>query len=243
MRILITVLFAIGCLSGLAQEGVLTFGVQFRPLVPNRFVDFSDLVVEGEGMNGVWSPELSLNFGGVVRYGITRAISIESGINVIRRRYTVFAVADDLGLNEGVVNRFDGYEIPIQALYYVRLGDKLWMNASGGISLDMYPSNTFSTAQAQRDTTFYQIEQFTARRSWLQIAVQANYGFEYRTKESGYFYLGASYHQPFSAMAISESVIRWDGGVRRSITALSGAYFTFDFRYFFHEDPDRRPKR
>jgi hypothetical protein len=243
MRILITVLFAIGCLSGLAQEGVLTFGVQFRPLVPNRFVDFSDLVVEGEGMNGVWSPELSLNFGGVVRYGITRAISIESGINVIRRRYTVFAVADDLGLNEGVVNRFDGYEIPIQALYYVRLGDKLWMNASGGISLDMYPSNTFSTAQAQRDTTFYQIEQFTARRSWLQIAVQANYGFEYRTKESGYFYLGASYHQPFSDMAISESVIRWDGGVRRSITALSGAYFTFDFRYFFHEDPDRRPKR
>ncbi len=235
-----TLVFWLVAFTGGAQEGVLTFGVQFRPLIPNEFVNFRAEEAQGEGITGIWEPRPSLNFGGVVRYGISRSISMETGINLVRRNYRVRMIADDLGLNETVSNAFVGYEIPVQAMYYVQLGDKLWMNASGGLSIDMYPSNTFSAENAQRDTAFYQIEQFTQRNSWLQLSVSANYGFEYRTKDKGYFYLGATYHQPFSDMAFSEAVIRWQGGLRRAITPLSGTYFTIDLRYFFHEDPERR---
>lgn len=218
----------------------MTFGLQFRPLIPNEFVNFREVEGTDDGLSAVWRPRPSINFGGVIRYGITRAFSIESGINLVRRNFLVDIAADDLRVSGSVRNAFVGYEIPIQGLYYVQLGDKLWMNASGGICMDMYPSNTFSAGNAQVDTTFYSYEQFTSRRRWIQAAIQANYGFEYRTKSSGYFYFGATYHRPFSRMAWSEAVLRWQGGIRRSVVELSGTYFTIDLRYFFHEDPDRK---
>lgn len=240
---LVIIALLLATLPAGAQEGVVTFGLQFRPLIPNEFVNFREVESFGEGITGIWEPRPSLNFGGVIRYGITRSISIESGINLVRRNYLVTAIAEDLGVNESLRSRWAGYEVPIQALYYVKLSDKLWMNASGGLSIDMYPSNTFSSTNIQSDTVFYQVEQFTLRRSWVQLALQVNYGFEYRTKDQGYFYIGATYHQPFSDMALSETVIRWQNGIRRTITPLTGSYFTIDLRYFFHEDPDTRKKK
>lgn len=239
-RLLITIAVLISALPAGAQEGVTTFGMQLRPLIPNEIVNFREVEASGEGIDATWIPRPSLIFGGMVRYGFTDSFSIESGINMVRRNYRVRIEGNDLGVQGELRNAFVGYEIPFQGLYYVRLSDKLWMNASGGLSLDMYPSNTFSAGFDQRDTIFYDLEQFTQRRRWLQIAVTANYGFEWRTKEKGYFYLGASYHQPIGPMAYSEAVIRWQGGIRRVITPLDGTYFTIDLRYFFHEDPERR---
>lgn len=239
-RALLAIAVLISALPAGAQEGVTTFGIQFRPLIPNELVNFREVEASGEGIDAVWVPRPSLIFGGLVRYGFTDAFSIESGINMVRRNYRISAQAPDLGVEGELSNAFVGYEIPIQGLYYVRLSDQLWMNASGGVSLDMFPSNTFSNSFEQRDTVFYDIEQFTLRRRWLQFAVTANYGFEWRTKEKGFFYLGASYHQPIGTMAFSEAVIRWQGGIRRVITPLDGTYFTIDLRYFFHEDPQRR---
>jgi len=68
----------------------------------------------------------------------------------------------------------------------------------------------------------------------------ANYGFEYRTKEDGYFYFGASFHRPFADIA--QTAVQFDINTNptRINYALSGSYLTLDFRYFFHEDPDRK---
>ncbi len=225
-----------------AQEGVATFGVQFRPLIPNEFVDFGPVTQEGEELIATWTPKVSLNFGMVVRYGFTQNFSIESGINLVRRNYNLSMEAVEEGVSGEIDFAFVGYEIPIQALYYVQLGEHLWMNASGGLSLDMYPSNTFSAGSLQQDSTFYDFEQFTSRNSWLQMAVQANYGFEWRTKDQGYFYLGVTYHQPFSNMAIGEAKFFWNEAILREFGELSGNYLTLDLRYFFHEDPDRRKR-
>lgn len=223
-----------------AQEGVVTFGFQFKPLVPNRFLGFEPIEASHDSLTATWTPRVSMNFGMVIRYGINNSISLETGINLVRRNYTTEIFSDDTPEVGEIRHAFIGYEIPIQGLFYVKLGDKLWMNASGGISVDFYPSNTFSTSSVRVDSIVYDFEQYTGRRSWAQIAVQANYGFEYRTKKSGYFYLGASFHRPFSSMAFSEALMIWPGHRRRVVTELTGTYFTFDLRYFFHEDPERR---
>lgn len=223
-----------------AQEGVVTFGVQFRPLVPNQLVDFTSITEQSDTLVASWNPRISLNFGGVVRYGITNSFSIESGINLVRRNYTIEAESPTENVSTTIRYAFVGYEIPLQALYYVQLGKRMWMNASGGLSFDMYPSDVFSTSNEQVGNVFYDFEQYTGRRGWAQLAVQANYGFELRTKDKGYFYLGATYHQPFSEMAWSETIMSWENGFHRLTTELTGNYFTVDVRYFFHEPPEGR---
>lgn len=229
-----------------AQENVTTFGIQLRPIVPNKFVGFESVGGESDGFSSLWVPRPSMSFGMVIRWGLTKSISIESGINLLRRNYRMKMSEPENGLEATIDYSFIGYELPVQVLFYVPLSDRWWMNGSGGLSVDTYPSNTFSNTAQRVDTVEYDFEQFTARRRWAQIAIQANYGFEYRTKESGYYYLGVTFHRPFGTMANSESVLTYVDAIKRNVVELNGTYFTVDLRYFFHEKADlkkAKPKK
>jgi hypothetical protein len=75
------------------------------------------------------------------------------------------------------------------------------------------------------------------RKNVFQPAVIANLGWEWRTVKSGYFYIGASFHAPFSYEYVTR--IRYEEGqvTEEFYNTLSGSYLTIDFRYFFHEEP------
>jgi hypothetical protein len=136
--------------------------------------------------------------------------------------------------------RFIGYEIPMQGLLYMRLGKELYVNASGGLSMDLYPSNVETSNGYFVDTVAFDFYQKTIRQRWLQLSVLANVGFEWRTKESGYIYLGASYHRPFNQIAQVYAEMQIDTDPTSVVFPLSGNYLTVDFRYFFHEAPERK---
>ncbi|MFN9801402.1 MAG: hypothetical protein ACK54P_15400, partial [Bacteroidota bacterium] len=129
---------------------------------------------------------------------------------------------------------------PLQGLVYVRLGKQLWMNASGGVCLDMYPSDIATSTSVRRDTMVYDFSQDTFRRRWIQVAILANYGFEWRTRKSGFLYLGASFHRPFQEIAYTKSTVTINTNPSSVVYELAGSYLTVDLRYFFHEDPQRR---
>lgn len=227
--------------TGLAQKGVTTFGIQLKPLIPNSYFNFSDESKQSldGSLSSTWSPRASLNFGMVIRKGISKAISIETGINLVRRNYTVESIDESQNVINETKFSFSGYEIPLQGLIYVRLDERWWMNGSAGVSLDMYPSNTFVTGSEFQNRTFYDFSIRTVKSSWLQLAIQANYGFEFRSKDKGYFYVGASYHRPFSDFASSEVTYEYDLEKVITFNRLSGTYFTLDFRYFFNEKAER----
>ena len=76
----------------------------------------------------------------------------------------------------------------------------------------------------------------------MQAAFIANLGVEYRTKEKGIFYFGASFHRPWKNTA--RSFPEYDDGTNSFNTEapsaedskyldISGNYFTLDIRYFF----------
>lgn len=171
-------------------------------------------------------------FGMLVRTGLTRSISLETGINQIQRRFDFRIRNDTAGYTGGEALRWVGYEIPVVALVYVRLGERTWMNNAIGMSLDMYPSDATRDIIDGRGYLF--------RSNWAQAGVVGNLGFEYRTQKSGYFYLGATFHRPFGAMAVAE--LSWfdASAYPHPVRAdLNGAYLTVDLRYFFHERPDK----
>ena len=230
--------FIIGSLC--AQENVTTIGIQFKPTVPSRFFGTGAESAENNQLTVINDPEFGMNLGMVVRRGITKNWSFETGITFIQRNYKLSFFHPDLFEDVSINYRFIGYEIPLQGMVYVRLGENLYMNASGGMSLDIYPTDIEGFADTRRDTLRFDFYQQTFRRNWLQVALLVNYGFEYRTKDKGYFYFGASFHRPFSEIATTQARMELNTFPTRVSYQINGSYLTFDFRYFFHEDPERK---
>lgn len=217
----------------LAQEGLTTFGLQIKPLIP---LDYFDPLVEleySEDLYGSFELTGGRAFGMSVRAGITKSITLETGITQIRRRYEWSLNNDSTNFKSGGVIRLTGYEIPVRGLIYIRLGERTYINNALGFSFDMYPSNVASTevdAQA-----------FIARSRWVQMAIEGNLGCEYRTQESGTFYAGLTYHRPFNTNSIGQLIWVNSLGLPTSFQEdLIGTYLTLDLRYFFHEKAEKR---
>lgn len=222
----------------LAQENSLTLGLQFRPIIPTGIsnsgsFEFDDQAIDTNGdvvnVNILVEPELGYSWGAIVRKGITNTISLETGISYVRRNFNFTLTDLDTNFTGKTTFGFVNYEIPINGLIYIRLGEQTYMNNSLGISLDMYASDVQSFGGDD-------FAQLTYKRKWLQPAINANLGFEYRTKESGYFYVGLTFHSPFSTIAISQLNYRKNLEILNFFTELEGGYLTLDFRYFFNPE-------
>lgn len=207
------------------------FGLQLKPVIPFDYFD-PLTVVERENVMGQIELKGGFSFGMNVRVGVTNAISFETGISQIRRSYDFSVQNDTSGYSESARVRFTGYEIPVMALIYIRLGERTWMNTALGASLDMYPSD------AQRDIEQGRI--YIYRYNWLRTGLLGNIGVEYRTDKSGTFYLGASYHRPFNDMAVADLTYYGPSFLPYDMrTTLNGTYLTVDVRYYLHDDPER----
>ncbi len=225
---------------GSAQEHVTTLGVQFKPMISSKFFGTTAETVQNGDLSLDFNPRFGINFGMIIRKGLTKNWSLETGINLVQRNYSIQFNHPILDKPETLNFRFIGYEIPLQGMIYVRLGQKLFMNASGGFSVDMYPTDVESQSDSRRDTLRFDFYQTTYKNRWVQFSVLANYGFEYRSKESGYFYLGATFHRPFSDIALTAARFELNTYPTRVEFPISGSYLTVDFRYFFPEDPERK---
>jgi len=217
-----------------AQNGVRAFGIQFKPIFPLSIVNTDGQHIKDELNNTELDIiiERGYSIGAVIRIGLSKRWSLETGINYIRRNYSFKLSSPDFE-NSGASIRLTGYEIPITAMIFVRLGENMYMNAAGGISFDLFP--TGGIVSYDRDT----IEYGMLESNWGIPALNANLGFEYRTKNFGYFYIGSSYHLPFSDIATIYISYR-DPGTNIFETlinpppTISGSYFTLDLRYFFN---------
>lgn len=168
--------------------------------------------------------------GMMIRRGFTKKYSMEFGINYVKRNYQL--EIQDAAFTDKSTFTIIGYEIPVMGMIFLRLSEKIFMTTGFGWSFDMYPTNV-----ATLDDYF---KQYSQRHSLFQNAVLANLAYEFRTKKSGIFNIGASYHLPFTYIFISE--IKYLP--TNDITQMKqpGNYLTIDFRYFFHEDP-MKPKK
>ena len=238
---IVFILFCLSSIAVMAQKNVTTFGVQLKPVIPLSFIGTSEETIIDNSTSFTLSPRSGYSFGMVARHGFTKMFSIESGINFTTRNF-------DLSIQDGSFTgdsdiKFVTYDIPLLALLYVQLGDQLFMNAAFGASISFLPSDWETSDTYFRHSSF--------RTEWIIPSMLANVGFEYRTYDKGYFYLGASYHQPFRDFTTTNvgyyneanNVNNIDGYDAFANFNLDGSYLTLDLRYFFHEDPIRKTKR
>lgn len=222
---------------GFAQQGVTTFGMQVKPVFPLSYFD-PVLNLEQPNLSGTIELTGGFAFGMNVRVGLTKTISLETGLGQIKRRYSFSLANDTSGYTESSEVRYIGYELPVTALVYIRLGEQTYMNTSLGFAADFYPSDVQQDIEEGRIYIF--------RNSWAQLAVLGNIGVEYRTYKSGIVYLGATFHRPFNTMAVADLTYydRAAGFFPYTMRGeLNGSYITVDLRYYFHEDPERVRKK
>ena len=233
-RLAIVIFVLVSFQNANAQKGVITFGFQYKPLIPVNISDFKTSVYDPSDSLILTSNTLfGSSFGGVIRWGFTEMISLETGINYVKRNYKYELLDSYSSISDATTFSIISYEIPIQGLVYVRLSELWYLNAAGGVSLDMYASDATSESE---NKTFIQYT-FTEK---MQLSLIANFGIEYRTEEKGYLYFGASFHKPTRDIGLSQVDYTKNNLMTRFELPVKGTYLTLDFRYFFHEDPEKK---
>lgn len=222
-----------------AQKDVSTFGFQFKPILTFSTIRSNNLVFDEQEIGFEISNGFGYSTGMIVRHGISKNFSFETGINFISRNKSLVVRDDSLNITSTSDFRLVGYEIPLLLMAFVQLSDEIFMNGALGLSLNFFPSDVATSTEYffHRTTT----------RSWIWPGLMANIGWDYRTKKSGIFYFGGSWNSyffdPFRAS------VSYERPGQRIVSGidLPGTYITFDFRYFFHEDPllekDKKKKK
>lgn len=214
-----------------AQEKVTTVGFQIKPIFASKFFGTGTQDLSLNDYNYKISQNTGFSGGLVIRKGYTKTLSLEFGINYCRRNVTIESLHQ--GISSKSQMKIIGYEIPLSQLIFVRLSKKIYMNVSAGACINMFPSDVQVTNEV-----LYAVG---GRKLIFNPSLIANIGFEYRTEDKGYFYLGTSFNRPFSPIyGLGIDYVINNVVVNSALANLNGSYLTLDFKYFFHEDPERK---
>jgi hypothetical protein len=215
------------------QKGTVALGIEYKPIFPVKFLRTGPQSYTDSGIVYTESLQSGFGFGMVIRKTFSKLLAFEAGITYTQRKYLL--EIKDGSFTEEAEFHIIGYEIPVSVLMYAQAGEKTFMNASMGVSPDMFASNVQTTGERHRS--------YTARNHTFQPAIIANIGIEYRTEQSGYFYLGATYHGPFNNVFSSNIFYKEQNGHEHSAAInLSGNYLTVNLRYFFAPDSGKKKK-
>lgn len=209
------------------------FGLQVKPLIPLRLVGDKPFDIKNGNFNSTISPIFGYSYGGVIRVGLTELLAIESGINFTKRNYKAEYSLPDSSLTAEDDLGFISFNIPLNLLVYVKLGNQFYMNVSGGASVNYNPSNIRSKINPSGAHLFI----FEGRRlHFFDFNANIEVGFEYRTVYSGTFYLGISGRIPFTPTLDIATEYRNDTYKSVAYGQIEGATFALAIKYFFHNN-------
>ena len=228
------ILFFCFALSAKSQNSKTTFGLQYKPIIPAAYFNAADISKSAAAYNLSLNPKYSNSFGMVIRHKINKTFSVESGLNYTQRNFKLAISNSEIGLDDFTNFNMRSYEFPIQVLTYVRASEYWYLNVAFGISHNVLASNVFSYGEENRSFL-----QETYRKSGGYRALLANVGMEYRTEEKGYYYLGASLHNPWRVIGriypkYKDNTNEFNEDEKFYFDML-GNFVTIDFRYFFAE--------
>ena len=212
------------------------FGLQFKPLIPGDFLGKSTLEVAQDQLYAKFTQKFGYSFGASVRIGLTKLISLETGINMVQRNYKIdFAVADS---NLTATNAFGiiNYDIPLNLLIYIQFTDKLFMNTSFGGSFIYNPTNVATKITLDKGHAFIHEGR---RASKAAAEFNANVGMEWRTEKSGIFYVGITGKVPFKPIFDVAAIYSKGSYTKVATGSMTGTYLSLDFRYYL---PNIAPK-
>jgi hypothetical protein len=212
------------------------FGLNVSPIIPSNFIQKNDYTFQSDSVKYSLNNRPSVSFGAEIRHYFTYRFAINTGILYTKRNINVDYESHYPSGSRGTDTtftrdlKFIAYEIPIQASGYVRLSNKIYMSIAGGINLNFYPTNI-----RVENIAMQRIGTQIGKQAWqfFQLGLNLNIGWEYRTKEDGYIYIGATYQSRFDDMA---AVLIYEEETIHTADysyTLRGGYLSVNLKYFF----------
>ncbi len=209
------------------------FGICASPVIPNDFIGAKNTYFEDVtgAMQTTFTNKIGYTFGGIIRIGITKNISIETGLSQVRRVYNAQVNIPDSGIYRSQELAFVNYDVPINGMIHIQLDRKWFINANLGIAINHYPSDVRDSIIVGQGKSIY-VEGRRTNRTYFSM--NAGIGFEYRTEKSGILYFGAGAKVPFRPTLFGVSIFN-QSGIGNKIVAyepITAGYFTLDVRYY-----------
>lgn len=214
------------------------FGIQVRPIFPTRFIADPTVEIKEDGFETIFQQKAGYSFGGTVRGGLTKTIAIETGINFTQRYFDFSASQVDSNFHISDRIRFIEYDIPLNALFYIKLSEKIYANTSLGGTILFRPTDVVRENRIDAKNLFTHF----GLADRIGFDLNANVGFEYRTEKKGFFYIGGSIRVPTAELFTLISIYRHQGFEQRIYTNISGAFMGIDFKYFFPNIRNKGPQ-
>ncbi len=208
------------------------FGVQFQSVFPNNLIGERTTVLSNESFSSTVQQNMGYSMGATVRFGITELIAFETGINFTKRNFAIDMALPDSNLFVSDAFSFIEYNIPLNCLIYIKINKSWYANASLGVQVHYKPSSIGRQINPGGLHSFI-YDGYVDFRKKIGFDFNANAGFEYRTKNSGFFYLGGSVRIPFSSLFILLGQYRYQGFDLTDYGNINGSYFSIDLKYFF----------
>jgi hypothetical protein len=207
------------------------FGLHFKPLFPTNAVSPKTVSENFGNYSASITQGMGYSFGATVRAGITKLISFETGINHAQRNFKLAMSITDTAVFAQDQVGFVSYDIPLNILIYIQLDKDTYMNASLGFDAFYNPTNVVKLTQTGGD---YSFENFGSATK-VGLNINANVGFEYRTREKGFFYFGGSVLVPTRPLFHWVSAAMLQSHTDKTILAgyVNGSYLSLDLKYFF----------
>jgi hypothetical protein len=74
------------------------FGLQVRPIFPTQFIGSSTTELTKGEFSTTITQKMGYSFGGTIRAGLTKLISLETGINFTQRNFDISMAVTDSGV-------------------------------------------------------------------------------------------------------------------------------------------------
>lgn len=207
------------------------FGFHYRTVLPmtqmqSGMQTFSDSVLKTN-----ITPNTGYTFGGLIRYGITELISIETGLYYNQRNFNITATRLDSALTVEQRLRFVQFEVPIQGLIAIKLSKKIYANAALGGSILYKPSSVATYINPYDKHEFRQVGLVDINDK-IGFDLRASVGFEYRDKKMGVFYLGGTAFIQLQPAFTFLSKYQYVTFKQLAVGNVAASGFGLDFKYF-----------
>ncbi|MEY3084164.1 MAG: hypothetical protein RL037_344 [Bacteroidota bacterium] len=171
------------------------------------------------------------SFGGMIRRDFERGFSIEGGINYTQRHLKVSMAVADSGISLQNNITFVNYEFPIQGLVFVKLTKSIFGSAGLGTSFFYKPTSVRVNNYTDGKSNFVH---YGYSRWKFGAEINAQAGFEFRTKKSGYFYLGTTAKIALAPLFEYNGLYFYGTQLKANdFRQASGAFLSVDLRYYF----------
>ncbi len=218
-----------------AQKKWATFGVHVEPIIPLEMFRIRSSEIMRESVKFTSKPLSGFTLGTHLSVELTPKFSVETGINYVSRNFLVSV--EDGSFKDKINFEADNFEIPFTITFYIKLSEKIFMGQSVGTSLQLIPSNLYTRNDKKNITgsTIYSFEQFSQRKGTIIPTFKGAVGFEYRSKNSGYFYVGPVYHlfAELYQTNLNYYNLSTSKSINKVVTKTIGDYFGIEVRYVF----------